>query len=88
MNPINADLRGIQTAYEYALQGSNEGGIPIGAVLIFDDGKESIHLGGGKNERIQKGSPTMHGEISALESAGRQAADVYKRCTMVSPSVQ
>lgn len=88
MRPNNTDLLGIQAAYEYALHGAEEGGIPIGAVLLFNNGQESTELGGGKNERVQKGSPTLHGEISALESAGRQVADVYKKCTMVSRSMK
>ena len=84
MVSTSIDLLGMQAAYEYALRGAEEGGIPIGAVLLLHDDRHPIQLGGGKNERIQKGSPTLHGEISALESAGRQGADIYKRCTLVS----
>ncbi|KAI0697466.1 cytidine deaminase-like protein [Cytidiella melzeri] len=85
--PSEADILGMQTAYEYALQGAKEGGIPIGAALFLSDlaaeaGQKARKLGGGRNERIQKGSPTLHAEISALESAGRQAANVYRKCTM------
>lgn len=39
-------------------------------------------LGRGHNMRFQKGSPTLHGEISTLENAGRLKGSVYKKCTM------
>ncbi|ODV64198.1 cytosine deaminase [Ascoidea rubescens DSM 1968] len=32
--------------------------------------------------RVQNGSPILHGEMSALENAGRLPASVYKKCTM------
>jgi cytosine deaminase len=51
----------------------SEGGIPIGSVLVHN-GKI---LGRGHNQRIQKGSPTLHGEMDALENAGRLPASVY-----------
>jgi hypothetical protein len=34
--------------------------------------------------RVQRGSPTLHAEIAALEQAGRQPAAVYRDCTLVS----
>ena len=33
------DEKGMQIAYEEALAGYNEGGIPIGACLIHEDGR-------------------------------------------------
>jgi cytosine deaminase len=60
-------------AIEEAKKGLSEGGIPIGSVLVHN-GKI---LGRGHNQRIQKGSPTLHGEIDALENAGRLPASVY-----------
>jgi cytosine deaminase len=60
-------------AIEEAKKGLSEGGIPIGSVLVH---KGKI-LGRGHNQRIQKGSPTLHGEIDALENAGRLPASVY-----------
>jgi len=60
-------------AIEEAKKGLSEGGIPIGSVLVHN-GKI---LGRGHNQRIQKGSPTLHGEMDALENAGRLPASVY-----------
>lgn len=54
------------------------GGIPIGSVLACD-GKI---LGRGHNQRVQRGSVIHHGEMNALENAGRQPASVYARCTL------
>lgn len=55
-----------------------EGGIPIGSVLVFDN----KIIGKGHNKRIQDGSVIRHGEMDALENAGRQAAKVYKNATL------
>ena len=57
-----------------AERGLAEGGIPIGAVLVH----RGTIIGRGHNRRMQRGSPTLHGEIDALESAGRQPASVYR----------
>jgi cytosine/creatinine deaminase len=48
---------GFQIAVAEAKAGLAEGGIPIGAALIAADGKV---LGRGRNQRMQKGSPTLH----------------------------
>ena len=64
----------MKAAIEEAEQGLAEGGIPIGSVLVHN-GKI---LGRGHNRRIQKRSPTLHGEMDALENAGRQPASVYR----------
>lgn len=61
-----------------AKKGLSEGGIPIGAVIVHD-GKI---IGRGHNKRIQNGSVILHGEMDALENAGRQPASVYKNCTL------
>jgi cytosine deaminase len=58
--------------------GKDEGGIPIGSVLVHN-GKV---LGRGHNRRVQKGSVVLHGEMDALENAGRQPASVYRECTI------
>jgi cytosine deaminase len=65
-------------AIKEAEQGLGEGGIPIGAVLVHD----GRVIGRGHNRRVQKGSATLHGEMDALERAGRQPASVYRACTM------
>ncbi|PJA24213.1 MAG: nucleoside deaminase [Alphaproteobacteria bacterium CG_4_10_14_0_2_um_filter_63_37] len=57
----------MQAAIEEAALGWNEGGIPIGSVLV-QGGKI---IGRGHNRRVQKGSPTLHAEIDCLENAGR-----------------
>ena len=63
-----------------ARAGRAEGGIPIGAALVAGDGRI---LGAGHNRRVQLGSPTRHGEIDALEQAGRLPASIYRSSTMV-----
>ena len=68
----------IAAAIEEARLGLAEGGIPIGSVLVHD---HKI-LGRGHNKRIQQGSVVLHGEMDALENAGRQPASVYKECTL------
>ena len=50
-----------------------EGGIPIGSVLVHN----GRIIGRGHNRRVQRGSPTLHGEMDALENAGRLPANVY-----------
>jgi cytosine deaminase len=85
MSAMNHDVF-MQAAIEEARQGLAEGGIPIGSVLVHD-GKI---LGRGHNRRIQRGSPTLHGEMDALENAGRQPARVYRESvlyTTLSPCV-
>ena len=68
----------LKAAINEAKKGFNEGGIPIGSVLVY---KDKI-IGRGFNKRVQKGSVILHGEMDALENAGRQIADVYKECTL------
>ena len=66
--------RFLRAAIKEAKKGLAEGGIPIGSVLVH---KDRI-LGKGHNKRVQKGSAILHGEMDALENAGRQPASVYK----------
>lgn len=74
-----ADRDLLELAKAEARSGLAEGGIPIGAALVVD----SEVLGAGHNRRVQLGSPIRHGEIDALEAAGRLPASVYRRATMV-----
>jgi cytosine deaminase len=53
-----------------------DGGVPVGAVLA--EGSQVIAAG--HNERVQRGDPVAHGEISALRNAGRRAT--YAGTTM------
>ncbi|WP_339842804.1 nucleoside deaminase [uncultured Halopseudomonas sp.] len=55
-----------------------EGGIPIGSVLVHD----GRIIGRGHNRRVQQGSAILHGEMDALENAGRQSAAVYAASTL------
>lgn len=74
----------LNAAIEEAKKGYDEGGIPIGSVLVH---KGKI-IGRGHNKRVQQGSVVLHGEMDALENAGRQSASVYKECmiyTTLSP---
>jgi cytosine deaminase len=68
----------LQAAISEAELGLTEGGIPIGAVLVHR-GKV---LGRGHNRRVQQGSVVLHGEMDALERAGRQRASGYRESTL------
>ncbi|WP_235044665.1 nucleoside deaminase [Methylohalobius crimeensis] len=68
----------MQAAIEEAEQGFEEGGIPIGSVLVY----RNKMIGRGHNRRVQKGSTVLHAEMDALENAGRQPARVYRECTL------
>ncbi len=68
----------MQAAIDEAKKGLAAGGIPIGSVLVCD-GKI---IGRGHNQRVQHGSVIHHGEMNALENAGRQTAATYARCTI------
>jgi creatinine deaminase len=63
-----------KAALDEAKAGLAEGGIPIGSVIVHRD----KIIGRGHNRRIQKGSAILHGEMDALEKAGRQPPAVYK----------
>src|SRR6185295_17319658 len=65
-------------AIEEAEQGLREGGIPIGAALVHG----GRILGRGHNRRVQRGSAVLHGEMDALERAGRHPASVYRESVM------
>ena len=68
----------LQAAIEEAERGASEGGIPIGSVLVH----RGRILGRGHNRRVQRGSAVLHGEMDALEQAGRQPAHVYRDCRL------
>ena len=65
-------------AIEEAEQGVAEGGIPIGSVIVH----QGKIIGRGHNRRVQKDSTVLHGEMDALENAGRLPAKVYRECTL------
>lgn len=68
----------MQAAIEEARRGLAEGGIPIGSVIAY----RGEIIGRGHNQRVQKGSAILHGEMDALENAGRQTADVYRESVL------
>lgn len=68
----------MQAAIEEARMGLAEGGIPIGSVIVHND----KIIGRGHNQRVQRGSAILHGEMAAFENAGRQPASVYKEAVL------
>jgi cytosine/creatinine deaminase len=64
----------MQEAIEEAQTGAREGGIPIGSVLVH----QGRIVGRGHNRRVQQASAVLHGEMDALENAGRQPASLYR----------
>ena len=71
MSKTNRDLEFMDRAYGLALKGYNEGGCPIGGVLVDENGAV---LGEGHNMLVQDGNPIIHGEMSAMRAAGRMAS--------------
>lgn len=57
----------MREAIEEAKKGKDEGGIPIGSVLV----RNNVILGRGHNHRVQEGAPIIHAEIDCLRNAGR-----------------
>lgn len=68
----------MEAAIEEAQIGLAEGGIPIGSVLVH----AGHIIGRGHNRRIQNGSPILHGEMDALENAGRHPAKIYRQSVL------
>lgn len=68
----------LKAAYEEAMTGLGEGGIPIGGVLV----RNGEIVARGHNRRVQLGNPVLHGEIDTLSNAGRHPASFYRECTL------
>lgn len=68
----------MEAALEEARLGLDEGGIPIGSVIVH----RGRIIGRGHNRRVQRGSTILHAEMDALENAGRQPASVYRESTL------
>ena len=68
----------LSVALQEAERGRSEGGIPIGAALVAN----GVVIGKGPNRRVQQGSAVLHGEMDALERAGRHPASMYRVSTM------
>jgi len=71
------DAHYMTQAYEQALKSYEEGGCPIGSVLVDEGGAV---IGAGHNMRVQEGNPIKHGEMQALTAAGRQKS--YRGMTL------
>jgi len=63
-------------AYEEALAGYREGGVPVGAVMV----EHGQVIGRGHNRRVQDGNPVSHGETDCMKNAGRRPG--YARVSM------
>jgi cytosine deaminase len=70
----------LDAAIVEASTGRDEGGIPIGSVLVVD----GEIAGRGHNQRVQRGSVVLHAEMDCLENAGRMSASTYQRATIYS----
>jgi len=68
----------LKAALDEANRGLQEGGIPIGSVIVH----QGQVIGRGHNRRVQQGSAVLHGEMDAFENAGRRPASVYRECTL------
>jgi creatinine deaminase len=61
-----SDKHYLTEAYLQALTGYEEGGAPIGSVMV----KDGEVIARGRNRRVQEGDPIMHGETDCLRNAG------------------
>ncbi|HSQ27902.1 MAG TPA: nucleoside deaminase [Anaerolineales bacterium] len=68
----------LQAAIEEAHKGVEEGGIPIGSVLVLD-GKI---VGRGHNRQAQSQRPSAHAEMECIDAAGFLSSDQYRRSTL------
>lgn len=78
--PLDPDLARtmLRAAYDEAVRGRDEGGIPIGAALFTRDG---VLLGAGHNRRVQEDDASVHAETDAFRRAGRRRG--YRDTVMV-----
>jgi len=75
---IEKHYKFMKEAIKEAKKGFNEGGIPIGAVLVHKD----VIIGRGHNRLLQSDSSILHGEMDCIENAGRLRGKDYKKCTL------
>jgi len=68
----------MKEAIKEAKKGFDEGGIPIGAVLVDDD----KIIGRGHNKLLQNNSSILHGEMDCIENSGRIKGKDYRKCTL------
>lgn len=79
LRPMKTDFY-MDAAIQEAKKGLENGGIPIGSVLVLN----GRIIGRGHNQRIQKSSPILHAEMDCLENAGRLTAKEYSQSTIYS----
>lgn len=77
-NKLEDDYKFMKEALKEAKKSLNNGGIPIGAVLV----KDGIIVGRGHNNLLQKKSSILHAEMDCIEKSGRLKGEDYKRCTL------
>lgn len=70
----------LKAAYDEAVVGYTEGGLPIGSVLVRD----GEIVARGHNRRVQLGNPILHAEMDCFQAAGRRTTDFYRGCTIYS----
>ena len=68
VNPPHSDAEFMRAAYEQARKSYEEGGLPIGAVMVED----GAIVASGHNRRVQDGDPIAHGEMDCFRKAGRR----------------
>jgi cytosine deaminase len=67
---VTGDDEMMALALQQARISLDAGGVPVGAVLAAS----GQVVAAGHNERVQRGDPVAHGEISCLRNAGRRAS--------------
>ncbi len=78
-----SDADFMRLAVLLAQKGYEEGGCPIGGVIISNDTRQI--LGKGHNTLVQENHPYNHGETSAIRDAGRQDFSQTTIFTTLSP---
>lgn len=68
----------MKAAISQAKKSLNEGGIPIGSVLV----KNGALVAEGHNKRVQEDNPILHGEMDCLNNAGRVRS--FRDCVIYS----
>ena len=75
---MNSDVYFMNEAILEAQKSLDEGGIPIGAVLV----KDGEIISRGHNRLIQNDSVILHAEMDAIENAGRLRYEDYQKSTL------
>ena len=68
MGDSKVDKDFLRAAYEQALKSYQEGGLPIGAVMV----ENGVIIAAGHNRRVQDSDPIAHGEMDCIRKAGRR----------------